>query len=323
MDRSNFDRLLHRYITGQVSGEEKAKLEAWLDVVKTEHASELELSKEDEERIFQKIVSSNSDLSEIRGLVPRKRTTWSGWPLRIAAALVVVALASYAAWYIGKQHNESVVIASVGPVKKTILPDGSLVWLKGNSKLVYYVKEEENTRYAELKGEALFEVARDASHPFVINCGQTSLKVLGTSFHVKTNGDSLELTVLTGKVKVSAAAGKGDVVALPHEKVLYSSLSEMIKAPADSSEALAATSGTEYNMQFSNAPLSAVVTQLQRKFDVVIRIGDNRAASCSITVDLTDQSLEESMTLITEVLDVEYGRDGKGITLSGPGCKAQ
>lgn len=323
MDRSNFDRLLHRYITGQVSGEEKAKLEAWLDVVKTEHASELELSKEDEERIFQKIVSINSDLSEIRGLVPRKRTTWSGWPLRIAAALVVVALASYAAWYIGKQHNESVVIASVGPVKKTILPDGSLVWLKGNSKLVYYVKEEENTRYAELKGEALFEVARDAGHPFVINCGQTSLKVLGTSFHVKTNGDSLELTVLTGKVNVSAAAGKGDVVALPHEKVLYSSLSEMRKALTDSSEALAVTSGTEYNMQFSNAPLSAVVTQLQRKFDVVIRMAGSTAASCSITVDLTDQSLEESMTLITEVLDVEYGRDGQGITLSGAGCKDQ
>lgn len=323
MDRSNFDRLLHRYITGQVSGEEKAKLEAWLDVVKTEHASELELSKEDEERIFQKIVSSNSDLSEIRGLVTRKQTTWWGWPLRIAAALVVVALASYGAWYIGKQHNESVEIASVGPVKKTILPDGSLVWLKGNSKLVYYVKEEENTRYAELKGEALFEVARDASHPFVINCGQTNLKVLGTSFHVKTNGDSLELTVLTGKVKVSAAAGKGDVVALPREKVLYSSLSEMRKSLTDSSEALAVTSGTEYSMQFSNAPLSAVVAQLQRKFDVVIRMAGSTAASCSITVDLTDQSLEESMTLITEVLDVEYGRDGKGITLSGPGCKDQ
>lgn len=322
MNKSNFDRLLKRYLTGQVSEQEKVKIEAWLDMMKTENVSDLELSKEDEEKLFQKIVSNNNNLEEIRTIVPhRNKVTIFGWTLRIAATLLVVVLVSYIGWQVGKQNSGSMEIASSEPVKKVMLTDGSLVWLKGNSKLVYFKKEDENIRYAELKGEALFEVAKDPGTPFVINCGSATLKVVGTSFSVKTNGDSLELLVLTGKVNLSLHTGKKGIDVLPNEKVMYSINSEIEKFSPDANEASVATASTEYNMQFSNISLGQVVKQLQRKFDVVINIENKKAATCSITADLTDQSLENSLVMITEVLDVEYHRSGNSITVSGQGCK--
>ena len=42
MKKSNLDLLMHRYITNQVSELERIKIEAWLNVMKAERATELE-----------------------------------------------------------------------------------------------------------------------------------------------------------------------------------------------------------------------------------------------------------------------------------------
>lgn len=322
MEKSNFDQLLKRYITGEVSEDERRKLEAWLDVMKTKNRNNLELNEEDEEKLFQKIVSKHENLSEIRTMIPsQKRVSWLGWTFRIAASMLVVAMVTYVAWQLGKQNNGVVEVASHSEVEKVKLPDNSLVWLKGNSKLIYYEKEQDNIRYAELQGEALFEVFKDPSHPFVINCGNATLKVLGTSFSVRAYSDSIEVTVLTGKVNVSIAADKKSMDVLANEKVVYPVRGQLEKVTPGSAETVAVAVGTEYDLEFSNVSLNDVVKRLERKFDVTISIENDNAKSCSITVDLTDQSLEQAMQMIVDVLDVDYRRDANSIIVSGQGCK--
>ena len=44
MQKSDFDQLMERYVTGKVSEQERKKIEAWLDVMKTEDNTDLELS---------------------------------------------------------------------------------------------------------------------------------------------------------------------------------------------------------------------------------------------------------------------------------------
>ena len=48
MANTNFDNLLKRYLKGETSEEETIKIEAWLDIMKTENTDHLELSEEDE-----------------------------------------------------------------------------------------------------------------------------------------------------------------------------------------------------------------------------------------------------------------------------------
>jgi ferric-dicitrate binding protein FerR (iron transport regulator) len=322
MEQSDFDKLLERYLAGQVSEQERLKIEAWLNVMKTEDKySDLELSREDEDRLFLKITANVDNVDEIIALTTRgKKISVTGWVMRIAAGLLIMSLVSYGGWYLTNKDQSKFQVSSTNGVEKVILNDGTLAWLRGESTLAYYEKPDEGLRYAELNGEALFEVAKDAGHPFVIRCGKATIRVLGTSFNLKSGNDSLELKVLTGRVHLSSETDKAGIDVEPKEKVIYTGKRGIQKQQLNEREINSLTTDTEYNMQFSNTSMDQVVERIGRKFNVEFRIADKRSGLCRITADFTDHSLESTLQMITEVLDVEYARSGNTVTLTGPGC---
>jgi transmembrane sensor len=83
------------------------------------------------------------------------------------------------------------------------LPDGSLVHLNTNSLLT--ISFSDNHRQLNLiKGEALFDVAKDKSRPFSVTSGQQSFTALGTIFNVqKSDNNHLELIVTEGRVLIA------------------------------------------------------------------------------------------------------------------------
>lgn len=157
MEKSNFDKLLEKYATNETTPEETAKIEAWLDVAKTENFSEDEFTKSQEEHLFKKI-TGNLGLNEFKHSLPVRRRRLSSWTIGIAASFLLILSISALVWMISNNST----------VEKLILNDGTLVWLKGDSRLNYYEKPNDPTRYAELSGEGLFEVAKDPARPFVI-----------------------------------------------------------------------------------------------------------------------------------------------------------
>jgi ferric-dicitrate binding protein FerR (iron transport regulator) len=144
---------------------------------------------------------------------------------------------------------------------------------------------------------------------------------LGTSFSVRASGDSIELTVLTGKVNITMAGSGADVDVLPNEKVIFPRNGDIEKIALATDEVSSITSGTEYSLMFNNVSLSDITARLEKKFNTDIAIENPRAGACSITIDLTDKSLERSLEMITEILDVDIRREGGSITVSGQGCK--
>jgi ferric-dicitrate binding protein FerR (iron transport regulator) len=129
---------------------------------------------------------------------------------RVYAAASVLLLAGLVALILfntpNKQatfHNELVtVITQNGRQLKQTLPDGSIVWLNGGSKLSF-PKKFGNNREVKLEGEAYFEVTQDKAHPFCINAGFARVKVLGTGFNI-----------------VAYAADKHMVTTLVHGKII-------------------------------------------------------------------------------------------------------
>lgn len=127
----------------------------------------------------------------------------------VAASLVAVAIVCLAFVYeweqagVGGMADTLVYETAVGEQRSVMLSDGSLVELNTRSRLE--VKFNKNSRLVLLtRGEAIFEVADEVDRPFRINAGFAVLEVLGTRFNVYRQSAQTVVTVVEGRVVVSA-----------------------------------------------------------------------------------------------------------------------
>lgn len=323
MEKTNFDRLLKQYLRGQLSEPEKIKLEAWMDVMKTEKNTDLEMSKEDEEKLFQKISGNLDNIEEVVAFRPHQgklRSLFANRWLRVAASFLLLVVASYTIWYVVITNSKIKQTIAVNDIEKLILNDGTIVWLHKGSKLIYYQKTEAGIRHAELVGEALFEVAKDPNNPFAIECGDITVRVLGTSFSLKTDKESIELKVLTGKVNLSSAVDKIGVDVVTNEKAIYTRYGEIEKISLSSDDIATITASTEYDMKFQNTSMDKVFEKIQKKFDVQLTIESKQLTKCRVTGDFTDRSLDGTFQMLSELMELEYKISGTTVAISGKGC---
>jgi ferric-dicitrate binding protein FerR (iron transport regulator) len=88
--------------------------------------------------------------------------------------------------------------------KRAVLPDNTHIWLNPGSQLSYASGFINGQRLIRLKGEAFFDVAQDVAHPFIVQAGGISTKVLGTSFNIEAypNERNAVVSLVNGKVAV-------------------------------------------------------------------------------------------------------------------------
>ncbi len=322
MGNSDFDQLIHRYLTGQATPQEKQKLELWFEALDNKDTTEMELTPAEQSRLVHLSTSGDNNIDNIRKFRPASLSTIarSKWIMRMAASLLVISLVALG-WFISQSGNASLFTASTD-VRKMILNDGSLVWLRGSSNLSYYEMPENGHRHAELDGEGLFEVAKDPEHPFTLQYEALTIKVVGTSFNLKKTDGDIEVTVLTGKVRISSVQDSTTLLVEPGEKALYRSSSGTLeKVVTGKTEIAAIVEDTEYAMDFTNAKLSEVAERIERKFDVTVDLVDKGIGQCHITADFSDQSLSSTLDMITDVLHVQYSINGKRVELRGSPCQ--
>ena len=101
-----------------------------------------------------------------------------------AGSLVYAAAAGQSS---GPLYNS--VITPRGGQYHVTLPDGTQVWMNAASSLRFPTAFTGGTRQVTLTGEAYFEVAKDAGHPFGVAVKDMKVTVLGTHFNVMAYGD--------------------------------------------------------------------------------------------------------------------------------------
>ncbi|HEY0740324.1 MAG TPA: FecR domain-containing protein [Chryseosolibacter sp.] len=313
MEKSNFDRLLERYLAGEVSEEERIKLEKWLDSIKVEDTTNLNLSPAQEEKIFQRIISKQEpgDFGQTNEARPRKNQRF--WIVRIAAALLLLITAGYLTWMFTNTPTQ---------VEKLILTDGSIVWLEPGSKLSYSERNQDGVtvRFATLTGDALFEVFKDKNRPFIVQTGPAEVRVSGTSFKVRGSSASAEVSVLTGRVVFTSTRTNQSIPLLAKEKGTCTAQGRLTKRSLSDKEKEIISNNAEYELHFDATAMSEVAERLEAKFDKKFRFIDATPLSCRVTVDLTDHSLHESVDMLQQILDVSFQVEGDTITVSGVGC---
>ena len=105
---------------------------------------------------------------------------------------------------------------------KLQLADGTQVYLNSATDLRYPVAFTGSERRVYLKGEAYFEVAKDAEHPFIVVTDDVQVRVYGTSFNVNTLGaDGVRTVLVEGKVGIRGQDSDREYVLKPNELAFY------------------------------------------------------------------------------------------------------
>lgn len=130
-----------------------------------------------------------------------------------------------------KQPELNEISTRLGSKSQVKLPDGSVVWLNGGSKLTYQKDFGKTIREVNLTGEGYFDVVKNKEVPFIINTKSIRIKVLGTVFNVKAYPEDkqTETSLIKGKIEVTIKNRPDDKIILsPNEKLIVKN--ELIEA---------------------------------------------------------------------------------------------
>jgi transmembrane sensor len=117
----------------------------------------------------------------------------------IAACVAGLGIVVAATWFAA--FSAPTYATAIGEQRAIQLPDGSTVELNSYSKLAVHFSRHE--RDVELmKGQALFQVAKDARRPFVVASGDTTVRAVGTQFDVYMKDSGTIVTVVEGRVAI-------------------------------------------------------------------------------------------------------------------------
>ncbi|MGF7138809.1 FecR family protein [Roseimarinus sediminis] len=148
-------------------------------------------------------IDSEAALKKIKYRKVNQIRKWSAIFQRVAAILFLPLLFFILAQnMIGEQNVQPVVyneLTTPPTLRSTFtLPDGTKVWMNGNSLLKYPAAFSADERRLEISGEVYFEVAEDKQKPFRVEAGELLIEATGTAFNVVAyQGDKQQEVLLT------------------------------------------------------------------------------------------------------------------------------
>jgi transmembrane sensor len=182
------------------------------------------------------------------------------------------------------------------------LADGTLVSLDSDTAIA--VTFEQAGRHVQLsRGQALFEVAKDRSRPFVVRAGNSSVTALGTVFDVDIGARALRVVLVEGRVAVKAKSGSRspNVILTPGQELIASRSGEVRVRMTDAEAALLWRRGL---VEFNDATLAEAVEQLNRTSSRTLRLADPSVGSLRLSGIYRTGSPEGFVTSIAQVLPV-------------------
>lgn len=153
-----------------------------------------------------------------------------------------------------------------------LLPDGSKVWMNAASSLRFPAAFTGKEREVELSGEAYFEIAQQASKPFIVKLNDTRVTVLGTQFNVMAYAEEEDsrTTLVEGLVKVDKA--QQTLLIQPGQQA-RAGKTLRLQANADIEEALAWKNG---RFQFGEqTSIQDIMRQIANWYDVEVVLHGN------------------------------------------------
>lgn len=250
-----------------------------------------------------------------------RRSLFSKW--QIAASVLFLILAGFLLQRtFSGSTNWKEHYADARMDKAILLADGTKVWVNAGSTFSYPEAFEGGERKVKLTGEAFFDVAKDAAHPFIIETGTGSVKVLGTSFNVrdfKTEG-TMSVDVVTGKVRVAIAETAERVDLVKNEQAIYDRKNKTLKS--ERSNANNSSAWHTRKLRFSNIAFAKAISEIEKAYAVTVAVENAALKECPLTSDFDQFEIKDLLENVSLVYGAKLVEKGNGnYVLQGGKCE--
>lgn len=323
--------LLTKRFSGDLSPEESVELQEWLNQAPDNERLAADLLQAwekggtygksfvpDLDAAFLKVQSRIKQEEQ-----PRTRVIpMSQYLVRVAAVFVLLAAGTW--FYRQASQPQSLrVLVDRNDKQQIELPDGTRAWLRKNSTLEFPARFEGAERHVRLSGEAYFEVAHDATHPFVVDVQNGDrIKVLGTEFGVRLsdNQQRTDVFVRSGRVLFSPEMQPEGIVLTARDKATFDRNSPRlsIEKSATLNELAWQTGGLE----FVSTPMEKVIGDLESHYKVKITLENPAMRSCPHTALHTTQPIEKVLESLALTHQLRVKNPAPGLyQLTGGNCQ--
>lgn len=187
---------------------------------------------------------------------------------------------------------------------KISLADGTNVWVNSSSELRFPAQFAKNERRVFLKGEAYFEVAKDASKPFYVETGDMKVRVLGTHFNVSAYEQRNKTTLLEGSVEVTSATKS--VVIAPGQSAEWTEGSLRVRKA--NLQKVMAWKNNEFFFQEDN--IVSIANQLKQWYDLDISLTKEVSLTETYSGEIRrDVRLSEVLKMLEFVSKLDFTLD--------------
>ena len=187
------------------------------------------------------------------------------------------------------------------------LDDGSRVELNRDAEIAVEFTPAER-RVHLVRGEAQFFIAKDARRPFLVQAGQTEVRAIGTAFDVALAEKAVDVVVTEGRVKLDPNLRQSSGAA-DHPVALIEAGHRAVVALNDEGTAprITAVSVEEMDrilawqprlMDYTDAPLSTIVTDFNRRNVTQLTIADPKLYSLRISATLRSDNVAGFVRLL-------------------------
>jgi transmembrane sensor len=278
-----YNNLVIKYISGEATDEEKQQLLFWIDA-----------NKENEDNFFsfkelyelgrwnnlQKEAQTNKEWEKLYATIQNQKVHSKNRivfnVIKYAAVLLIGIISTY--WLLNQNNRNKIqqfdlhqitkIETGKGERTKITLPDGTKVWINACSSLSYNKNYGGQFRIAHLKGEAYFEVAKNATKPFIVNAMGYNIKAHGTSFDVSAykEDNNVSAILVEGSISFRNDKSNNQQYIKPGQKIMYSKLRNKIEV--SNVDTVTYTTWRIGEYRFDNLTFGEIAKRLERIYNV-------------------------------------------------------
>lgn len=236
----------------------------------------------------------------------------------------------------------SEVITRDGSRTNLYLPDGTRVWLNAASRITY-AKDFGGAggREVTLSGEAFFDVTHNAAKPFVIHTSRVDIKVLGTSFNIKSypTEKTTEAVLVHGSIEVDIHNKVNKKVILkPNEKLIvdnddgastlprtvvhragnlvgHSPVTVLKPNYESTTGAMIETSWIDNKLIFQDETFEDLARQMERWYGVTVRFAKPELEQLQFTGSFEQETIKQALDALKLTAAFNYSLSGNQISI--------
>lgn len=315
-----FSKLVSKVLASEASYDEKQELKQLLldskehmllfNQLKEYWDADVQINKSNKESFEKYVMAQLNFEPEI------KKSKYKKLYLRIASVAAIiffVLTCSIAYLYTAEPKEYYTYMAQTVPVVY-LLEDGTKVTLNKNSSLTFTSNFGDSRREVKLTGEAFFKVAKDRFKPFEVEALGTKTEVLGTSFNVRANAETNEVstTLVEGSVKFKAE--NCEIKLKPGEEIVYNNKSNQYELSKTDVQYNTAWIAGRFN--YNNMSFAGLIEKLEKIYHLDIQVNDKDIAERIVSASfLTEEPIENILDALKAELKFSYKIDSNKIII--------